>query len=254
MRISIITVCRNVAGTIADAVRSVRAQTYSNLELIVVDGASTDETVQVVRRETRDFPHLFRLISEPDRGMYDALRKGVAAATGDVVGILNADDFMESPEAIGFVAAAFDSETDAVIGDVVMAAAADPLRIVRYYSARNFKREKLLRGEMPPHAGFYARRELFEKIGSYSADYRLAGDFELMVRFFLKYPLRFKYLPRVIVRMRTGGMSNRSIKSRLRLNQEVIRALRDNGFPSGWFRLLMKVPAKVLQYFVRPRE
>ncbi|MCE9598454.1 MAG: glycosyltransferase [Spirochaetia bacterium] len=250
--ISIVTVCYNSAATIAETVQSVRDQTYSRLEHLIIDGNSKDTTVEIVKKVSQGSPHKTQIVSESDRGMYDAMRKGIAMATSDVVAILNSDDCLASNDTIANIAAAFSSDIEVLIGDVTMEDGTHPGRPVRFYSAANFRPQNLRRGIMPPHAGFYARRELFERLGSYDPSYRLAGDFELMIRFFLKYPCRFKHFPEVVARMKMGGASNQGIGSRIRLNQEVLRALNQHGFPSNWFKLLSKIPGKLLQYVIRP--
>ena len=250
--VSVVTVAFNSAGTIADTIRSVRAQQYDALEYVVVDGASTDLTLEIVHSETVNFPHQVQILSEPDAGIYDAMRKGIDRASGDVVAILNADDVLAGQDVVGRIAAAFTDETDAVLCDVEMVKSLNARGVVRFYSAKDFRPSALLSGDMPPHAGFYARRMLFVEHGSYRSDYRMAGDFELLVRFFLKHALRYTYLPITAVRMRTGGLSNRSLRHRVRLNREVLRALRENGYSVSSLALLRKIPGKLMQYFTRP--
>lgn len=251
--VSIITACYNSGATIGDTIQSVIGQSYENLEYIVVDGSSKDNTVEVARGLLTGSRTKHRIISEPDRGMYDAMRKGIENSTGEIVAILNADDRFETPESVLKAAAAFTPDVDVILGDVVITDESFT-RILRYYSARDFKTDDLLRGIMPPHAGFYARRDLFVKFGSYRSDYRYAGDFELIVRFLLKERARYRHLPEVLVRMRTGGLSNRSLRHRYELNREVLRALRDNGLPASWPRLLSKIPGKLFQYLLRPNR
>ncbi len=248
--VSIITACFKSEKTIGDTIRSVLAQTYP-VEYIIVDGASPDGTVSAARAALEGAKISYRIISEPDRGMYDAMRKGISQASGEVVAILNADDRFETPESVEKIMRVFSPDIDVVLADVVITDGNFD-RILRYYSARSFEPSQLLRGIMPPHAGFYARRAMFERLGSYKADYRYAGDFELITRFLLKGNLRWVHLPEVVVRMRTGGLSNRSLRHRFELNREVIRALRENGFPGSWGLVLSKIPGKLLQYLLRP--
>lgn len=248
--VSIVTVFFNTEATIRDTVRSVMNQTHP-VEYIVVDGASQDGTVDVVRELLSQSTLNYQIISERDRGMYDAMRKGIAASHGDVVAILNADDRFESNESVEKVASAFAPDIDVVIGDVIITDQ-DFGKVLRYYSASAFRPEDLTRGIMPPHAGFYARRHLFEKLGSYTPDYRYAGDFELILQFLLKARVKLRYLPEILVRMRTGGLSNRSLRHRFNLTKEVLRALKENGYPSSWLLVLSKIPGKLFQYFRRP--
>ncbi len=251
--VSIITACYNSAQTIRDTIASVREQTYPHLEYIIVDGGSPDGTAAVCREALKGYSRPWDVISERDKGMYDAMAKGIARATGDVVAVLNADDRFEAPESVAKMAAAFSPDVQVLLADVVIADAS-LRKVIRYYSAASFQAKDLLRGIMPPHAGFYARRALFQEWGSYRHDYKYAGDFELITRFLLKHKVPFKHIPETIVRMRTGGLSNRSLRHRYELNREVLRGLRENGFPAGWLRLLSKIPGKLIQYWIRPPD
>lgn len=253
--ISLVTVCYNSESTIADTIRSVLNQSHRPLEYVLIDGKSKDSTLQVIKKELKKTPKGIKtkVISEKDSGIYDAMSKGIRLATGDVIAILNADDCLAYNDALKDIGAHFNRETECILSDVIMCDENDWSKIIRYYRANQFKPNQLLRGIMPPHAGFYAKRKLFEKYGSYKSDYRLAGDFELMVRFFLNQGIQFEYLPKTVVKMRVGGTSNVSLKNRIRLNQESLKALKENGHPSSWIRILSKVPGKLLQYVVRPK-
>lgn len=249
MKITVITVCRNAIRTIEDAIRSVASQTYKNVEHIIVDGASTDGTQDVVRKHEK---LLAKWISEPDRGIYDAMNKGVSMATGDVVGFLNADDVYAHSDVLSEVAGILSSEdVQACYGDVVFVG--DDLEtVVRYYRSKGFSPKKLAYGWMPAHPALYLRRELFETYGYFKTDYEIAADYELVARLFGATGIRYRYVPEVFVKMRMGGVSTRGIRSNYILNKEIVRACRENGIETNIFKVLMKVPLKMMELIVRP--
>jgi glycosyltransferase involved in cell wall biosynthesis len=245
--ISIITPAYNAAATIADCIRSVASQTQST-EHIVVDGLSTDDTVAIVRR----FPHVARLVSERDGGIYDAMNKGIALATGEIVGILNADDFYVDDHVLTDVADAFASRrVDAVFADMVYVRPSNLDRIVRYYSGANFTLRKFSYGWMPPHPTCFIRRACYTRFGMFKTDYRIAADFELLARFMVKHSISFHYLPRVIIKMRTGGVSTR-FGSTFILNREILRACEENGISTNSLKIYSKYLRKCLQLVWRP--
>lgn len=238
MKISLVTAVRNAERTVSATLESALSQKGVDLEYIVVDGASTDGTPALVRAALGALPEgAFRFVSERDDGLYDAMNKGIAMATGDVVGILNADDVFENDHALADVAAAFDGETDAVYADVRFVRGG---RSVRYYSARLWRPWMHAIGYMPPHPSVYIRRELFSKLGPYRTDYRISADFELMVRYFCRARIRAKYLPKCLVRMATGGISTSGLRATVRLNRENVRANRENGYHSCMAMMLPK--------------
>ncbi len=248
MRPSVITVCFNSAATIADTLSSVAAQEGVEVEHIVVDGASTDGTMEVIRGHAWKPA---RVISEPDRGIYDAMNKGIAAATGEVVGFLNADDVFASPAALRSIAHAFEHPaTDAVYGDLVYVRSNDLGASVRYWRSGPFRVGATAYGWAAPHPTFYVRRRLLEQHGGFDLRFRVAGDAELMIRLLERHRIRVRYLPEVLVRMRVGGVSNRSVHNVLRGNAEIIEALRKNGLPAPSLAglLLRKVALKGRQY------
>ena len=243
MRVSLITVARNAERTIAATLASALSQKGVDLEYVVVDGASSDGTLDLVRAARDAHPGRdFRFLSEPDRGLYDALNKGIRLATGDVVGILNADDVFEDESALADIAAAFDDSVDAVYADIRFVKGG---RTVRYYSARRWKPWMHKFGYMPPHPSVYIRRELFERLGPYRTDYRISADFELMVRYFCRNGLRTRYIPRCVVQMTPGGLSTSGLRSKILLNRENVRANRDNGYRSCFAMMLPKYLFKV---------
>ena len=248
LRFSIVTAVRNRAGTVAATMESVRAQTWRGVEHIVVDGASTDGTLSVLNRY-RD--SIAQLVSEPDRGVYDALNKGIRRASGDVIGFLHSDDEYASPSALAQVAAAFeDPRVDAVYGDLVYVSKNNPDQVVRYWRAGAYSRPKLALGWMPPHPTFYVRRELYEQLGGFDTRYRIAADYDHMLRLLWRGAVRPAYVPQVLVRMRTGGMSNRSLFTMLQKSCEDFAALRQNQL-GGVKALLLKNMTKLPQFVLR---
>lgn len=243
MKISIITVTYNSAATIAGCIASVNKQTYPDIEHIVVDGASKDGTVEIIRSIAN---RVSQLISEPDKGIYDAMNKGIRMATGDVIGILNSDDFFTSKEVIAHIVSAFEkNEVDGVYGDICFVKPENLNQVVRYYSARWFNPSLFRFGFMPPHPSVYFRRTCFLELGLYKEDYRIAADYELLIRFLKVNRLKTHYLNFCVVTMRTGGDSTRNLKSNLILNQEIVRGCRENGIYTNMLILLFKYVFKV---------
>jgi glycosyltransferase involved in cell wall biosynthesis len=246
MRISIITVAYNSAATIRDTIESVLAQTYPDIEYIVMDGVSKDNTVAITEEYTTRFNGRMRCISEPDKGMYDAMNKGIRLATGDVVGIINSDDFYHETGTIAKIAAAFEDErVQATIGDIRFVHPDNLGKTVRYYSSKNFSPGRFRFGFMPPHPSFFTYRKYFETWGYYQTDYHIAADYELLIRFLYTNRLNYLYLPLVVMKMRTGGRSTASLKSNLVLNQEIVRGCKENGIYTNLFILLLKYFVKV---------
>jgi glycosyltransferase involved in cell wall biosynthesis len=252
MKISIITVCYNAAATIADTLNSVASQDYPDFEHIIVDGASTDATMEVVAHTSH--PRL-RAVSEPDKGLYDAMNKGVAMATGDIIGFLNADDFYCRTDALRLIAGAFARHpaAAAVTGGVAIVDATDIARITRGYSGR-FAGWMLYFGHMPPHPGMYVKSEMFRRVGKMDVSYRICGDLDWMVRFYLLHRLKSVALIRTLVTQRDGGLSTQGWQSRVTINREAAAALRKHGKISSpvliWSRYLLKLS----QLFVRPAD
>ena len=243
---TIITVSYNSKKTISDTINSVLAQTYPNIEYIIIDGGSTDGTVDIVNSYGN---RISKFISEPDRGMYDAINKGILLATGDIIGTLNSDDFFCDVTVIQKIADVFiDENTDAVIGDVQFVDTKDNSRIFRYYSSKKFHPGKFKFGFMPAHPGFYVRRNFFETLGYYKTDYTIAADYELLIRFLYNNKLRSKYLPMPFVSMRRGGVSNKSIFSNILLNKEIARACKENGIRTNYLNIYSKYFFKIFEF------
>ena len=237
-------------------------QTWLEIDYLVIDGGSTDGTVEIIRDYERKFMGRMRWVSERDRGMYDAINKGIARAAGEVVGILNADDVLSDDGVVAKAQAAFSqcAETEAVFGDIRFIGNTpdrdlDSLRrerTLRYYSAKHWRPWMLQWGFMPPHPSVYIRRSCFERLGCYELDYKIAADYALLIRFLRKARIRSRYLPLCFVDMRVGGMSTRSWRSNLLLNQEIVRGNREAGYFCCLAMLLPKYAFKIWE-FVGPR-
>lgn len=251
MKISVITVTYNSAKTIADTLSSLAAQTHDDIEHVIVDGASSDDTLRIVADHAQPWRHA---VSEPDRGIYDAMNKGIGLVSGDVVGFLNSDDFYASPGALTKVAAAFvDPAIDVVYADLCYVAQDDVRQIVRYCRSGPFAPGLFARGWAPPHPTLFVRRKVFAKIGGFDLAYPIAADLELMARLLEVHGLRSHHVPEVLVHMRTGGASNRSLKSVFGQNQEVWRALRKHGLvASPWRFFCSKIVSRGSQFLARP--
>jgi glycosyltransferase involved in cell wall biosynthesis len=247
MKISIITVSYNSALTICDSLRSVRYQNYKNIEHIVIDGGSTDNTLEVVKTEGQ---HVFRLVSEKDKGIYDAMNKGIQLATGDVIAFLNADDFYKDVGVLAQVARVMQLEQlDGLYGDVEFFRPGNPSSIVRRYNSAMFNVDRLGWGWMPAHPALFVRSALFERYGMFRTDYRIAGDFEFIARVFKHPELRHRHLPESLVCMQMGGVSTSGWRATLQLNREMMRACRANAIQTNWPKLLMRYPLKALEFF-----
>ena len=246
-KISIITVVWNNSKTIKDAIDSVLGQTYENIEYIVVDGASTDGTVEIVRSYG---DKITKFISEKDKGLYDAMNKGLALATGDIVGILNSDDFYIDEYVIEKIVKEFEEKkVDSVYADLVFVKPENLDKVVRYYDSSKFNPSKFAYGWMPAHPTFFVKREIYEKYGVFKTDYKIAADFDICARFLYKNKISYSYIKEPIVKMRIGGASTSGIKSNYILNKEIIRACKENGIYTNWLMVLSKYPKKIMGLF-----
>lgn len=253
MKISVITVAYNSAGTIADTVQSVLQQTHVDLEHLVVDGMSTDTTVQTVNALSH--PRLF-LRSAPDEGIYDAMNKGLSQSTGDVIGFLNADDVFADDHVLERIAKAFaEQEVEACFADLVYVSA-DNRKVLRYWKSCPFVPGSFSRGWCPAHPTFYIRRNALVRLGLFDLDYRLAADMEFMMRYLQRGRIESRYIPHVHVRMRVGGATNQSWRNILQQNREILHALRKHGarysVASFWIhKLASRVCQRVAGFFRR---
>jgi len=248
MKISIITAVYNRVDTIERAIQSIKSQSHLNLEHIVIDGGSTDGTLELLRSilgcETI-------LVSDPDRGMYDAINKGLKLATGEIIGLLHSDDYFANNQILYDVSAEFQNNSvDAVYGDAAFFKKECPEKIVRRYSSAFFKPSRLGWGLMPAHTTLFLRRETYLNVGEYKIEYKIAADFDYVCRVFISKNFRYSYIPQVLVRMQTGGLSTSGWKSTLTLNKEVMRSCRENKINTNWLKLLSKYPLKLLEYFL----
>lgn len=250
MRLSVITVCRNARATIKQALSSVHRQSYRTFEHIVVDGASTDGTLGILQAQHAG---IARLVSEPDDGLYHAMNKGIALATGDYLGFLNADDIYADAEVLARIARALQGgNCDAAYGDLVYVRQDDPNAVVRYWRSGPYAPGRVERGWMPAHPTFFARTALLRKLGGFDTRYRFQADYELMVRLFLTEHISSAYVPEVLVRMRVGGHTNRSLRNVYLGNMEAYRACLDNGVRVSPFFVLLKMFSRLPQFFARP--
>ncbi|WP_416545675.1 glycosyltransferase family 2 protein [Limnohabitans sp. DCL3] len=251
MKISIITVCFNSDATIADTLDSVRSQAYPYLEYIIVDGGSSDKTLAVINSKLMPS---HKLISEQDSGIYDAMNKGIALATGEIIGFINADDFYPSSDVISKVVKVFEnSRVDCCYGDLLYVEQENTSKIVRYWRSCPFVAGLFGKGWCPPHPTFFVRREVYERLGAFNLNFKIAADVELMARFLEVEGISSYYLPEVLVHMRMGGTTNRSLSNVIKQNLEVRRGLLALGLGFSWMRFLgNKVFSRAWQFVRRP--
>ena len=246
MKVSIITVTYNSARFLQNAIQSVCQQDYADIEYILVDGGSTDETVSIIEKHSAC---ISKWISEPDNGMYDAINKGMKMATGDVIGILNSDDMLAANDVVSKIVECFNEQrVDSIFGDLLYVDAEETNKIHRFWRGMPYRRSAFKLGWMPAHPTFYVRREIVEQLGDYEPYFFSASDFELMTRYLYKHRISSYYLPELIVKMRKGGMSNGSLKKRLRANRRDYLALKKNDIPFPFFVSFIKPLRKIPQY------
>jgi glycosyltransferase involved in cell wall biosynthesis len=246
MKISIITIAYNAEETIEDTIKSVITQSYDNIEYIIVDGASKDRTMEIVS-QYKD--QISIIISEPDKGIYDAMNKGVQASTGDLVGILNADDFYANDDVLKQVVNKIqEKKTDSIYADLVYVDRENSDQVTRTWISGTYSDGQFLKGWMPPHPTFFLKKKCYDQFGSYSLKLRSAADYELMLRMLHKHKISVTYLPQIITKMRVGGESNVSLKNRIRANKEDAEAWRMNDLKPGAFTRFRKPLSKVKQF------
>lgn len=245
MKISVITVCFNSAQSLERSLQSVVKQDWPVIEHIVIDGGSSDATKEILERFSS---RLAYLVSEPDDGIYDAMNKGLTHSTGDIICFLNADDQYASANVLSKVVSWMEKfNLDALMGDVGFFHEKNSERIVRRYRSERFHPSQLAWGWMPAHPALFLRKEVVQRVGLFKTDYRIAGDFEFIVRTFHGHALRYQHFPEVLVNMQTGGISTSGLLAKIRLNQEVLRACRENGVQTNMLKILSKYPAKILE-------
>ncbi|TBR19259.1 MAG: glycosyltransferase [Chitinophagaceae bacterium] len=247
MKISIITVCYNSSKTIEKTIQSVLAQTYKNIEYIIVDGLSNDGTIEIIKKYKSK---ITKIILEKDKGMYDALNKGFAISSGNIVGILNADDRFAANDIIEKIANHFiqNKNTDCIIGDIAFVDKNNPNKISRYYSSKNFKPSKFAWGFMPAHPTFYCKTKYFNKLGGYKIEFDIASDYELLIRFLKVHNLKFDYLNLLMVLMNKGGKSTSGLQSTFKINNEIKSGCKMNGVYTNYFMLYSKYLFKIFEY------
>jgi glycosyltransferase involved in cell wall biosynthesis len=248
MKVSIITVVYNRSSTIERAIQSVLNQLYKNIEYIIIDGASSDGTMEIV---TKYKERIAKIVSEKDNGMYDALNKGITLATGDVIGILHADDEFASTTIIDEIAQYFqlNKNIDCIYGDVGFVKEAAPDKIIRYYSSALFNIKLFKYGFMPAHPTFFCYKKYFSQFGLYRTDMDIAADFDLLLRFLKNNNLSAAYIPKMLVKMNLGGRSTNGISSTLKINREIKQILKEHHLPSGYLRLYARYFIKVQEYW-----
>lgn len=252
MKVSIITVVYNGAAFIRDCIESILNQTYSDIEYIIVDGKSTDGTVEIVQSYGTK---VARFISETDKGLYDAMNKGIGLATGEVIGLLNADDFYRHNRVIENMVATFKrTDSDAVYGDMLYVDRTNPKILKRYWRSGWYSENAFLWGWMPGHLSFFAKRWLYEQYGTFRLDMKSAADYELLLRFIHKNKAKLAYMDEVTIVMRAGGISNSSLQNRLRANREDKLAWKLNGLTPYFFTFWLKPLRKLKQYVSKPPE
>lgn len=234
MKISIITATWNSGRTLSDTIKSIINQTYNNIEYIIIDGSSSDDTINIIKEYEPKFDGRLKWISEKDNGLYDAMNKGIRMATGDVIGILNSDDFYASSDVLKNIADAF-TDVDAVYGDIQYVDSSNLKECVRYYSSKSFKRWKMRLGIMPAHPSFYCKREIYTKYGLFDLDFKIAADFEQLLRLIYIHRIKTRYIPMLFVTMRRGGISSSGFSSHKRIIRDHMLAYKKNGIYSNYF-------------------
>lgn len=244
MKVSIITIAYNSAETIEDTIKSVVSQRYPDIEYIIIDGGSTDQTLSIVERYKSD---IAKVISEPDKGIYDAMNKGVANATGELIGILNSDDIYADEQVISDIVEQI-GDKDAIYADLVYVKRDALDEVTRYWKSGEYKDGDFLKGWMPPHPTFFLRKDCYDKFGTYNLKLKSAADYECMLRMIHKYQVSLAYLPRVITKMRVGGQSNVTVNNRVKANKEDRMAWEINGLKPRFYTLYLKPLRKVGQF------
>jgi len=245
MKVTIITVVLNGEKTIRDTIVSILNQTYKEVEYIIIDGNSSDNTLDIIN-EYKD--NIDRIISEPDQGLYAAINKGIKLATGEIIGLLHSDDFYTDNLVLERVIHEFEEKNvDSVFADLLYIKDDNINRVLRYFSAKHFKPEKLSYGIMPPHPTFFVKKDIYEKYGGYKVDFKIAGDYEIFVRLLFINKISYSYINFPIIKMRVGGLSTGGLKSKILNNIEVVKAIRDNGIKTNHLIIFKKYPTKVLE-------
>lgn len=246
-KVSIITVCFNSAKTIRDTIESVLSQDYPDIEYIVIDGGSSDETISIVNEYS---DRISAIVSERDRGIYDAMNKGISLATGEIVGMLNSDDIYINQHAVtDLMRVMQDAQADSVFADLIIVDPLDLNKILRYYDSSYFTPKKFRYGWMPAHPTFFVKKSLYEKVGPYSLEYKISADYEMLIRLLWVEQASYAYLRKPMVRMRHGGASTSGLGRNWLLNKEIVKACKTNGIYTNLAILGLKIPRKLLSLF-----
>ena len=242
MKISLISISFNSENTISKTFQSVKNQSFNNYEYLLIDGASIDGTLNIAKNQD----HILKIISEPDSGIYDAINKGIKNSTGEIIGFLNSDDTFYDENSLKYIADAFDKDTDCVFGDLIYTDINE--KIKRIWRGSAFKKGAFKKGWMPAHPTFYCRRSVYEKLGLYDESFKIAGDFELMLRFLEKHNIRSKYIPKKLVNMKVGGASNNGLKSKLDILNEEFRAFDQNDIDLNKLSYILHKAKKIKEF------
>ena len=248
--VSIITICFNSSKTIKKTIDSVLTQSYKNIEYIFIDGASKDNTLSIIKNRINDYENCF-IYSEPDKGIYNAMNKGLAKAKGDIIAFINADDFYSNAEVLHKVVETFsDSNIDAIYGNLLYVDSDNPNKIIRKWKAGPMSHSSFLNGRMPPHPTFFVRKNVYDTYGGFNETFRISGDYELMLRFLFKEKIKVTYINEYLVTMRNGGISNQSLSNRILANKEDRLAWKLNRIKPRFYTILLKPLRKISQFFV----
>lgn len=242
MKISIVTICFNSQDSIKKTIESIKSQTYNDLEYIIIDGGSSDKTTDIIRQ----YDFIDNFVSEPDKGIYEAFNKGIKIATGEVIGFLNSDDTYYDRNSLNTIAGSFDRNTDCVFGDLIYTNNKNEIK--RFWKGSPYKDGAFEKAWMPAHPTFYCKRSIYEKCGIFKDDYKIAGDFELMLRFLEKHNINSKYIPETLVNMRLGGLSNNGIKSKFDVLKEEFRAFSQNKIPVSKLSYIFHKAKKINEF------
>lgn len=247
MKISIITVVYNNEKTIKDAMQSVLGQSYKNIEYVIIDGKSKDNTVNLIN-EYKD--KLGYFISEKDKGLYDAMNKGILAATGDVIGILNSDDLYQDSDVITAVMQQFnaDPKLDVLYGDLVYVKSDDTNKVVRNWKSKTYYKRFFENANVPPHPSLFVRRKVYKEAGLFDLEYKLAADYEFMLRAFKKHNFKSKYINRLIIKMRLGGATNQSFTNIVNQNKEILKSWKNNGLQAPFYLMPLRIFKRLVQF------
>ena len=248
MKVSVITTTFNSAKSIESCLCSVLNQNYNNIEYLIIDGESKDQTLAILNKFVADFNQI-RIFSEKDKGIYDALNKGINLASGDIIGFIHSDDFLESNDIINQIVSMIKSESlDGVYGDLQYINRNNPQTIIRSWKSLDYHKSLLKRGWMPPHPTLFLKKEVYEKHGLFDLSYKISADYDFILRIFKDSELKFGYIPKVITKMRTGGISNRNLKNIIKKSIEDYRAIRSNNV-GNFLTLIRKNTSKLKQFF-----